>query len=259
MKSFLKIALFGLCIRIVTSSTNVRVINLLDSKVPYEQGWAWQQKLVEYHIGLQEQEEQCVTLGGTVMMLEHDPVYTLGTATTEGSGPFQKSTSALPYDTFKVERAGEATYHGPGQLVVYPILDLAFFEKDIDLYLRRMEQVAIDSLVNLGLSAAEVGRVKGQTGVWVGEEKIAAMGIKLKRWVTMHGISINVNPRMEYFSNIVPCGIRDKGVTSLHKLGLEITMDEFAKIYWEHFARLFEVEAKQNLDRPESVEILDSL
>ena len=109
------------------------------------------------------------------MMLEHDPVYTMGTATLKESGPFRRSSTSLPYDTYQVERAGEATYHGPGQLVVYPILDLAFFNKDIDFYLRQMEQVAIDSLVTLGLSQADVGRVEGQTGVWVGDEKIAAM------------------------------------------------------------------------------------
>ena len=192
------------------------------------------------------------------MILEHDPVYTMGTSTTRGSGPFKASTNSLPYDIFRVERAGEATYHGPGQLVVYPILDLAFFDKDIDVYLRRMEQVVIDSLVSLGLSAEEVGRDKEQTGVWVGDDKIAAMGIKLRRWVTMHGISINVNPRMDYFSNIIPCGIRDKGVTSLHQLGLATTLDEFADVYWEHFARIFDVKASQALDYASSVKLLDN-
>ena len=252
--------LFGAVLTIVVSlRTNVRVLNLLGRNIPYQQGWIWQQKLMEYHIGLQEQEKPCVTLGGTIMMLEHDPVYTMGTATLKESGPFRRSSTSLPYDTYQVERAGEATYHGPGQLVVYPILDLAFFNKDIDFYLRQMEQVAIDSLVTLGLSQADVGRVEGQTGVWVGDEKIAAMGIKLRRWVTMHGMSINVNPRMEYFSNIVPCGIRDKGVTSLHQLGLATSVDDCGSVYLEHFAKLFQVEASEILDHDESKELLKNL
>ena len=218
---------------------------------------------MEHHIGLQGHQDAkpkppyVNALCGSVVMLEHDPVYTLGTSTKKGSGPFQASTKKLPFDIFKIERAGEATYHGPGQFVVYPILDLTYFEKDINSYLRLMEQVVIDSLISCGIPSSEVGRVEGQTGVWVKGEKIAAMGIKLKRWVTMHGISININPRMEYFSNIVPCGIRDKGVTSLHKLGHPLSLEEYAQVYLWHFERLFEVEAKEDVDGTCTAEVLN--
>lgn len=239
---------------------SVRVFNLLGhGSVPYADAWRWQQELLNYHVSLQNDVNS--ELAGSVLILEHDPVYTLGTATTEGSGPFCPSSKELPFDSFEVERAGEATYHGPGQLVVYPILDLSYFEKDINLYLRRMEQVVIDSILKVAprhLQADQIGRMAGLTGVWVDDEKIAAMGIKLRRWVTMHGISVNVNPDMAYFGNIVPCGIRDKGVTSLHKLGVDMSLQGYSEVYWDCFQDNFEVDA-DILNSKDSLKVLELL
>lgn len=255
---------FSFCVlhSLVCALVPVRVLNLLDhGKIPYGEAWKWQQQLLDHHVSLQGESS---TLAGTILILEHEPVYTLGTATTEGSGPFHPSSVKLPFDSFEVERAGEATYHGPGQLVVYPILDLTFFEKDINKYLRRMEQVVIDSIVKMGTDhlhhpPKKVGRIEGLTGVWVDDEKVAAMGIKLRRWVTMHGVSINVDPDMAYFNNIVPCGIRDKGVTSLRKLGLDTSLQGYSRVYWECFKEHFGVKAEVIMDSKASSELLASL
>jgi len=148
--------------------------------------------------------------------------------------------SALTYELFHVERAGEATYHGPGQLVIYPILDLSYFDKDINKYLRGLEQVVIDSLAEIGVPSA--GRIEGLTGVWVGDEKLAAIGIKLRRWVTMHGVSVNVCPDMRYFGNIVPCGIKDKGVGSIvtQPHCAQVSVADFAAVFLSNFCRQFD-------------------
>lgn len=124
----------------------------------------------------------------------------------------------LEYETHVVERAGQATYHGPGQLVLYPILDLNYWSKDINWYLRTLEDVAICAL-DCYCIRGERRREEGHTGVWVGDSKVAALGIKISRWVTMHGMSLNVCPDMHYFENIVPCGISDKAVGSIVTLG----------------------------------------
>lgn len=254
--------ILGAWYRLTSALVPVRVLNLLDhGTIPYADAWKWQQQLLDHHVSLQSDISS--KLAGTVLILEHEPVYTLGTATTEGSGPFRPSSAEFPFDSFEVERAGEATYHGPGQLVVYPILDLSFFEKDINKYLRNMEQVVIDSILKLGLHhehlpPKNVGRMEGLTGVWVGDEKVAAMGIKLRRWVTMHGVSVNVNPDMAYFRNIVPCGIRDKGVTSLHKLGVDTSLQGYSSVYWGCFQENFGVEAKVMMNAEASLEFLAS-
>lgn len=136
-----------------------------------------------------------------MLIIQHKPVYTLGTATTEGSGPFSsiaRDGTGLTYDIFHVERAGQATYHGPGQVVIYPILDLAYFNKDINWYLRCLEDVAIDVLAKYNIIGERKPDV-GHTGVWIGNSKIAAIGIKIRRWVTMHGMSINVAPGMHEY------------------------------------------------------------
>lgn len=242
----------------------LRVVNLLSTgQVPYGSAWEWQHRLMDHHIMLQEGPEQgqgassgfgfgsgsgsgstpASSVCGTVLVLEHKSVYTLGTATQEGSGPFSQKMpdgSALPYELFHVERAGEATYHGPGQLVIYPILDLSYFEKDINKYLRGLEQVVMDSLAEVGIPSA--GRIKGLTGVWVGDDKFAAIGIKLRRWVTMHGVAVNVCPDMRYFGNIVPCGIKDKGVGSIatYPRCAQVSVPHFATVFLANFCREFE-------------------
>jgi lipoyl(octanoyl) transferase len=144
---------------------------------------------------------------------------------------------------YKINRGGDITYHGPGQLVGYPIFDLDHFFSDIHKYLRFLEQAVIDTLTEYGVIG---DRMDGLTGVWIDANtpkarKICAMGVKSSRWVTMHGIGFNINSDLSYFSNIIPCGIDDKAVTSLkQELGREIDMNELAQILKEKLANQFE-------------------
>jgi lipoyl(octanoyl) transferase len=178
----------------------LRLFDLSSYEIPYAIAWNFQKKLLHYHIELQK--EKVSSIAGSLLILQHPPVFTFGSGSEENSIPFRLpllgSEDHLQYDTLHVERGGQATYHGPGQIVIYPILDLSYFEKDIDLYLRNLEQVVIDTCSDYGLSAS---RIKGLTGVWIQDKyKVASLGIKLRRWVTMHGLSINVNPDLRYNS-----------------------------------------------------------
>jgi len=229
----------------------LRVLSFLESgEVSYETAWEWQKSLMNLHILQQDANmQQQYRSGGTILLLEHKSVYTLGTGTKEGSGPFSSVAadgSRLSFETFRVERAGEATYHGPGQLVVYPIIDLNYFDRDINKYLRLLEQAAMDTFSSLGIP--EAGRIEGLTGVWVGDKKLAAIGIKLRRWVSMHGVSINVDPDMRYFNNIVPCGIADKQVGSITMLtNKKHSMRHVADIFLNHFASHLQAEFFEHL------------
>ena len=146
---------------------------------------------------------------------------------------------------YKINRGGDITYHGPGQIVCYPILDLDNFFTDIHLYLRKLEEAVILTLADYGLSA---GRYPGYTGVWFDADnararKICAMGVRCSRWVTMHGLALNVNADLNYFKNIVPCGIDDKAVTSMqHELGQALDMEEVKEKLKGHIAELFQME-----------------
>src|SRR6201996_1283093 len=146
---------------------------------------------------------------------------------------------------YQINRGGDITYHGPGQLVCYPILDLDNFFTDIHLYLRNLEEAVILTLAEYGIQA---GRYPGYTGVWLDADnararKISAMGVRCSRWVTMHGLSFNVNNDLTYFNNIVPCGINDKAVTSMQKeLGREIDINQLQKILQQHISVLFDME-----------------
>jgi len=245
----------------VSPKVPLRLVNLLSQDslpVPYADAWEFQKKLLDHHVACQDLGLGSDGVCGTVVALEHRSVYTLGTATKENSGPFTNRMadgSKLTYDLFSVERAGEATYHGPGQLVVYPILDLNYFDKDIDRYLRGIEETVIKSLECVGIQGA--GRITGLTGVWVGDQKVAAIGIKLRRWVTMHGVSVNVCPDMRYFNNIVPCGIRDKGVGSVVSLRQNpMTVREFAAVFLEQFCKNFNAQFAVTLDETSAIEFL---
>jgi len=137
------------------------------------------------------------------------------------------------------DRGGDITYHGPGQLVGYPILDLRDWKRDVVAYVRAVEQVLIDTLADFGIAA---GRVQGCTGVWVDHAKIAAIGVHISRWVTSHGFALNVNTDMSYFQYIVPCGLT-KPVTSMAQLGVQTNLDEVSERLVEHFCRVFETTA----------------
>ena len=148
----------------------------------------------------------------TLILVEHDPVYTLGKNANEDHLLQSRDESI---DVFNIERGGDITFHGPGQLVVYPILDLSNYKKSVSWYMRTLEQVLIDTLIEFKIIAQ---RNDGLTGVWVGDEKIAALGVRISRWVTMHGFSLNVNPDLSFYDGIIPCGIFDHGVTSMEQL-----------------------------------------
>ena len=148
-------------------------------------------------------------------------------------------TCALPIyvKIYHIERGGEITFHGPGQLVGYPILDLNNYKKSISWYMRSLEQVIIDTLNLYGLEAI---RKDGLTGVWIGDEKIAALGVRISRWVTMHGFALNVNTNLDYYDGIIPCGILEYGVTSMEKLfNYKINMDDMKKNLISCFRNIF--------------------
>ena len=148
----------------------------------------------------------------TLILVEHDPVYTLG-KNADKDHLLQNRDESV--DVFNIERGGDITFHGPGQLVGYPILDLSNYKKSVSWYMRTLEQVLIDTLIEFKIIAQ---RNDGLTGVWVGDEKIAALGVRISRWVTMHGFALNVNPDLSFYDGIIPCGIFDHGVTSMEQL-----------------------------------------
>ena len=180
-----------------------------------------------------------------LLFCEHPHVYTLGKSGEQNhlliNDQFLNSINAT---YFKINRGGDITYHGPGQVVAYPILDLDFFFNDIHKYMRYLEEVIILTLKEYGITA---NRMEGLTGVWLDagvagkERKICAFGVRCSRWVTMHGLAFNVNTDLSYFNHIVPCGIQDKSVTSLeNELGRKVDMEEVKMYMKKHFENVFE-------------------
>lgn len=214
--------------------------------IDYKEAWDYQERLfretVDQKIRIRNGESDELTKN-YLLFCEHPHVFTLGK-----SG--DKSHLLLNEDSlrdnqasfYEINRGGDITYHGPGQLVVYPIFDLDHFFSDIHKYLRFLEESVIQTLQEYGIKA---GRVDGLTGVWVdGDQptarKICAIGVKSSRWVTMHGIGFNINSDLSYFSHIIPCGIQDKSVTSLaQELGREVPMDEVIGILKDKLAEQF--------------------
>jgi lipoyl(octanoyl) transferase len=197
-----------------------------------------------YADGLRLQEEAVARLRASegaeqLLLLEHPHVFTLG------RGADSRNILATPYqlesrsvEVFETGRGGDVTYHGPGQLVGYPIIDLKPDRCDVHRYVRDIEEVLIRALRDFGI---EGGRIKGLTGVWVGDEKIAAIGVRIARWITSHGFALNVNTDLSYFRMIVPCGITDKGVTSVSRLlGRPVDVKAVAATTARHFAEVFQ-------------------
>ncbi|CAA6657737.1 unnamed protein product [Spirodela intermedia] len=162
------------------------------------------------HALMDKGEDHCDAL----IALQHPPVYTLGTGSLEEYLKFDAEDA--PFEVFRTERGGEVTFHGPGQLVMYPILNLRRHKMDLHWYLRSLEEVIIRALS--AAFSVEACRLDGLTGVWVGDQKIAAIGIRVSRWLTYHGLALNVSTDLAPFADIVPCGIRDRDVGSLHRL-----------------------------------------
>ena len=183
----------------------------------YAAAWAWQRGACEAIAGLVFDERASGASRDQLALVQHPPTYTLGTGSTLDHVRFDVSNPPHGASVFRVERGGEVTYHGPGQLVLYPVLDLRHYRQDLHWYMRSLEEVVILALrEGFGLDA--VGRLDGHTGVWVGDAKVAACGVRVKRWVSFHGVALNVCPDLEHFGDIVPCGIGDRPVTSLRAL-----------------------------------------
>ena len=175
----------------------------------------------------------------TLILTEHPPTFTIGRK--GGRGNILVSNEILKKNgikVYEVDRGGDITYHGPGQIVCYPIINLAEWNKDIHLYLRSLEEVIIKFLSHFKITAV---RINDYTGVWIGNGKIAAIGIGVSKWTTFHGFCININPNKEHFRMITPCGIRDKKVTSLYELtGRQIDMQKVKQILITEFGNCFE-------------------
>jgi lipoyl(octanoyl) transferase len=174
-----------------------------------------------------------------LLLLEHPHVITLGRNGHMGNvlaGGDVLDRSGISF--YPTDRGGDVTYHGPGQLVGYPILDLREWKRDVGAYVRAIEQVLIDTLAGYGIAA---GRIPKLTGVWVDGRKIAAIGVHLSRWVTSHGFALNVSTDLSYFQYIVPCGLT-KPVTSMAQLGVDTTLDDVARRVAAHFGRIFDCE-----------------
>ncbi|HAX74527.1 MAG TPA: lipoyl(octanoyl) transferase [Cyanobacteria bacterium UBA11372] len=198
--------------------------------VPYSVAWELQRSLVTQRLSGR--------LGNDVLiLLEHPPVYTLGTGSSLDFLKFDPSQTE--WEVHRIERGGEVTYHCPGQLVGYPILDLRHYRQDLHWYLRQLEEVLIQVLAVYGLKGE---RVVGYTGVWLEGRKVAAIGIKVSRWITMHGFALNVCPDLEGFKRIVPCGIADKPVGSLTEFIPGIEFEQVRQLVASAFAEVFEVE-----------------
>ncbi|MBM4167505.1 MAG: lipoyl(octanoyl) transferase LipB, partial [Ignavibacteria bacterium] len=174
---------------------------------------------------------------------EHNHVYTIGKSGDENHLlASEEELKINGVDVFHIDRGGDITYHGPGQLVGYPILNLENYYCDIHRYLRDLEEVLILTLNDFGIEGT---RNNDFTGVWVGENKIAAIGVKVSKWITMHGFAFNVNTDLRYFDRIIPCGIFHKGVTSLEKLlGKKIAMNEVEESVIRNFEKVFSVKAE---------------
>lgn len=211
-------------------SQNSRVCGLDNQGiVDYSQAWDYQRSLFKARINNP-------SLNDVLILLEHPPVYTLGTGSSLDFLNFDPQ--AREFEIHRIERGGEVTYHCPGQLVGYPILNLRYYQQDLHWYLRQLETVIVNTVANYGLSAY---RVPNLTGVWVEGKKIAAIGIKVKRWITMHGFAINVCPDLSGFKQIVPCGIADKPVGSLQEFVLDLTVDRVRVDVAQAFSSVFQI------------------
>lgn len=211
--------------------------------IPYAEAWERQEAIFSEIVSIKlsnRTSEHPVATPNYLILCEHPPVYTMGKSGKSTNALFNESDlEALGADFYQTNRGGDITFHGPGQIVGYPLLDLENFFTDIHLYLRRMEEAVIRVLDDYGIPA---GRFPGYTGVWLDpdkpgrERKICAMGVRCSRWVTMHGWALNVNNSLNYFSHIVPCGIGDKQVTSMqNELGFNLDINEISGKLSEYF------------------------
>jgi len=204
----------------------IKIIDL--GFLDYKNSWNYQKEL-----------QKKVLIGDcsdSIIFVEHDSVYTFGKNSDKSNLLVSKDTKIKIYET---ERGGEITYHGPGQIVCYPILNLKNFKQSVTWYMRALEEVIIETLKLFNIKAT---RKDGLTGVWVKDEKIGAQGVRMTKWVTMHGFALNVNTDLRFFNDIIPCGIKDFGVTSIEKI---IGKEQDLSLVKEHilisFAKVFNI------------------
>jgi len=231
-------------------------------QMEYKTAWDYQEKLLQENVRrkslvcsqesivndseLQTPDSELQTQN-YLLFVEHPPVYTLGKSGNENNlliNENEREEKGVQY--FKINRGGDITFHGPGQIVGYPILDLEKFYTDIGKYLRNIEETIILTLAEYGIRA---GRSPGETGVWIDadikgkERKICAIGVRTSRWITMHGFALNVNTDLSFFNNIIPCGIQNKQVTSIEQeLGRKIDVEEAKEKVKRNFEKVFDVD-----------------
>ncbi len=235
----------------------MREVDFFDAgRLPYREAWALQstiqEQIIAQKIALRNGRVPDEKRNDLFLMVEHPHVFTLGKS---GDPAHLLRTNdelkKLNAEFVKIDRGGDITYHGPGQIVGYPILDLENYFTDIHRYMRSLEEIIIRVCSDYGIRA---GRIDGLTGTWVGDSKICAMGVRCSRWVTMHGFAFNVKTTLNYFNHIIPCGISDKKVTSLEQLlGRPVPMDEVKSQVRRHFEEVFEVHLNELSELPESV------
>ena len=218
-------------------------------KLSFSDAWQYQEKIFKKIIDQKIQNRSLnekIETKNLLILSEHNHVYTIGKSGDMSNLLIDKEgLIKREIEFFKINRGGDITYHGPGQIMGYPIFDLDNFFTDINLYLRKLEEVIINTLNVYNLTGFVI---KGETGVWVKDEdglskKICAFGIRASRWVTMHGLCLNVDPDLSYFNHIIPCGIKNKGITSLQDLKKEkIDINEVKSILVENFELVFNAE-----------------
>ena len=238
----------------INKSTETINLGLID----YKEAWDYQEELFARTINAKMNNRSKPKADhdptpNHLIFCEHPHVYTLGKSGDQKNLLLQaRDLKDADASFYKINRGGDITYHGPGQLVCYPIIDLENFYTDIHKFLRMLEEAVIKTCESFNTPA---GRVDGLTGVWVDFEKktgqkwdpgkICAIGVKTSRWVTMHGLALNVNTDLSYFGNIVPCGIEDKRVTSISKeTGMEVDMNDVREVLIDQFGKLFEMDIK---------------
>lgn len=202
-------------------------------------------------LGLRQEKK----IDDILLILEHPPVLTIGRSGHRSNLLLsEEELKRVGVDVYDVNRGGDITYHGPGQIIGYPILDLAAMGKDIRTFVRNLEEVFIQLLdQEYGISA---GRDQKHTGVWIGDKKITAIGLAVKRWVTQHGFAFNVNTNLDHFQWIIPCGIVDKGVTSISdQLGIKLDMQRVKRQTVEYFGRIYKREM-ESMDKAQLYEYI---
>jgi lipoyl(octanoyl) transferase len=219
-----------------------KTIEIVDlGQMPYKEAWEYQENVLQQQVQLKKESKPTQNF---LFFVEHSPVYTLGkSGKIEHVLLSENELTEKGIEFYKTNRGGDITYHGPGQIVGYPIIDLENFKTDIGWYLRTLEQIIINAIAPFGLKGE---RSIGETGVWLDvdvkgkERKICAMGVRCSRWVTMHGFALNVNVDLSYFNYIIPCGIENKQVASMHKeLNKNVIVANVKEVIAQQFKQLF--------------------